>query len=384
MLVFFTGTIESGASKAPPASAFTVTAGHRTVSVGSAAISSGHTNAIVLSSFDPHVLPGQDVTVSYTDPTAAVDDVNAVQDANGLDAASFANFPVTNNSEAADTLGPVLVSAFVEGNGKKLWHDFDETLDQAVASWPPPGAFEVTADGASVTLSAIVSANRIFLSVSPTIAQGQDVIVTYTDPIGDDDPAAIQDALGNDAETFTTAEGDVPEVINNSNVAVDTTGPVLVSATVGIGGTGFSLHFNENLDPGNPPAASAFEVTADGSPVSVGDVSVDPTAPDILQAANVSPTILPGQDVIVTYTDPTGGDDTAAIQDALGNDAETFTTGQGAVPAVANNSTQTAVPAAPGSLTAKPGGGSVRGIDGGVFGVEPPSDAEGTQGSTGI
>ena len=151
-----------------------------------------------------------------------------------------------------------------------------------------------------------------------------------------------------------------------------------------IGGTGFSLHFNENLDPGNPPAASAFEVTADGSPVSVGDVSVDPTAPDILQAANVSPTILPGQDVIVTYTDPTGGDDTAAIQDALGNDAETFTTGQGAVPAVANNSTQTAVPAAPGSLTAKPGGGSVRGIDGGVFGVEPPSDAEGTQGSTGI
>ncbi len=50
------------------------------------------------------------------------------------------------------------------------------------------------------------------------------------------------------------------------------------------------------------------------------------------------------QDVIVTYTDPTGADDAAAIQDASGNDAADFTTGEGGVPAVTNSSTQAIVP----------------------------------------
>ena len=42
---------------------------------------------------------------------------------------------------------------------------------------------------------------------------------------------------------------------------------------------------------------------------------------------------------MVTYTDPTTGDDVRAIQDVAGNDAATFTTGMNSVPAVTNNST---------------------------------------------
>jgi hypothetical protein len=41
----------------------------------------------------------------------------------------------------------------------------------------------------------------------------------------------------------------------------------------------------------------------------------------------ISPAILQGQAVVVTYTDPTAGDDANAIQDTAGNDAATFTTG---------------------------------------------------------
>jgi hypothetical protein len=55
----------------------------------------------------------------------------------------------------------------------------------------------------------------------------------------------------------------------------------------------------------------------------------------------ISPAILQGQAVVVTYTDPTAGDDANAIQDTAGNDAATFTTGMDGVPAVTNNSTVT-------------------------------------------
>ena len=41
----------------------------------------------------------------------------------------------------------------------------------------------------------------------------------------------------------------------------------------------------------------------------------------------------------ITYTDPTNGNDTNAIQDTAGNDVATFTTGMNSVPAVTNNST---------------------------------------------
>ena len=47
---------------------------------------------------------------------------------------------------------------------------------------------------------------------------------------------------------------------------------------------------------------------------------------------------------MVTYTDPTAGDDAVAIEDAAGNETRTFTTGRDGVPAVTNNSTVAPVP----------------------------------------
>ena len=48
--------------------------------------------------------------------------------------------------------------------------------------------------------------------------------------------------------------------------------------------------------------------------------------------------IRQGQTVTVTYTDPTAGNDAAALQDEAGNDAADFTTGEDDVPAVTNTS----------------------------------------------
>ena len=124
-------------------------------------------------------------------------------------------------------------------------------------------------------------------------------------------------------------------------VVPDTTPPTLTSADVEeTNGLTIYLEFSEDLQLSNPPLASAFTLTVDGSAVTGFSVAL----PGSLLPQNAiwlrPPTaIRQGQAVVVTYTDPTAGNDTAAIQDTTGNDAADFTTGMNSVPAVINNST---------------------------------------------
>ena len=127
------------------------------------------------------------------------------------------------------------------------------------------------------------------------------------------------------------------------SAAVDMTPPTLESATVNAVGKIITLEFDEavsQVGTGLPPT-NAFSVTAGGNAValqlaSTGGVGV--TDAIRLFVAN-SATIYTGQTVVVTYTDPSASDDTAAVQDTAGNDAASFTTGTSGVPAVTNNST---------------------------------------------
>ena len=133
-----------------------------------------------------------------------------------------------------------------------------------------------------------------------------------------------------------------------SNVANATTGqttvpPTLTSADVEeTNGLSINLVFSEDLQLSNPPALSAFTVTVDGSAATVSSVGVPGSVlPQNELWLQLSTAIRQHQAVVVTYTDATSGDDTAAIQDTAGNDAATFTTGMDGVPAVTNNSTVT-------------------------------------------
>ena len=140
----------------------------------------------------------------------------------------------------------------------------------------------------------------------------------------------------------------------NIVVSADTTPPTLTSATVNSTGTTISFQYSERITDVNIPQASAFTVTADGIAVPVDQIGVVGGS-FLLQ---VSPVLIrQGQTVVLTYTDPTTGDDTEALQDAAGNDVATFTTGMNSVPAVTNSSTLAAVaPDAPTSLTATASG----------------------------
>ena len=125
--------------------------------------------------------------------------------------------------------------------------------------------------------------------------------------------------------------------------AADTTPPTLTSADVEeTDALIINLVFSEDLQLSNPPALSAFTVTVDGSAATVSSVLVPGSVlPQNELWLQLSTAIRQRQAVVVTYTDATSGDDTAAIQDTAGNDAATFTTGMDGVPAVTNNSTVT-------------------------------------------
>ena len=102
------------------------------------------------------------------------------------------------------------------------------------------------------------------------------------------------------------------------------------------------FQFSETLELSNLPPVSAFTVTAGGNTITnavpVSGVSPRPGSPDVF-LITVSPAIRQGQAIVVTYTDPTAGDDATAFQDVAGNDAASFTTGSDGVPAVTNAST---------------------------------------------
>ena len=151
------------------------------------------------------------------------------------------------------------------------------------------------------------------------------------------------------AETLTSAA--------TAAVAADTTPPTLISATVVPNGSIMRFQFSETLDGSNLPPVSAFTVTAGGNTITNSSTSQVPGSSDGVALSFSPPHIRQGQTVVLTYTDPTGGNDANAIQDTAGNDVETFTTDLNSVPAVINNSTLAPVaPGAPTGLTATASG----------------------------
>ena len=118
----------------------------------------------------------------------------------------------------------------------------------------------------------------------------------------------------------------------------DTTAPEVIEVSVGTGGVTLGIRFDEALDTSaeNVPV-SAFSVTAGGEVVTIDRV-VHAGSSVILNFAADS-AVTQGRTVVLSYTDPTAGDDAVALQDPAGNDVASFTTGMAGVPAVANSST---------------------------------------------
>ena len=278
------------------------------------------------------ILQGQTVVVSYADPTSGNDE-NALQDEAGNDAASF-TASIANTSTVTGVPGK-------PGN-LTATRDATNPGTQIDLAWEAPsdtGLSEIT--GYRIERSADGNAPWMDL-----VADTGTTALTYEDA-GLPSPttrhyrvSAINDqGAGSPSDTAHATTDDVA-------------GPVLVSAEVLSMGDTITLTFDEAFPSPFGPPTSAYTVTADGVPVAIGATSVGGSS--IIAFASLSPVIRQGQTVVVTYTKPASG---RVIEDAHGNEAASFTTGAGGVPAFTNGSTvQPVVPGAPRNLAAAPGG----------------------------
>lgn len=297
-----------------PAGLFTVKVGGVTKTISSVTVD----GLTVELNMAERIAPGAVVLLSYGDPTTSVDDSNVIEDASFNDSSSIPEAQITNGS-TTEAVAPTLVSAAIDATGEFLTLTYSEALDTTTAATT---AFSVTYGGSSRTPTArSVSGSTVVLTLSPRVQRTDTVTVAYTAPTADlgTTNTAVQDSAGNDAASFSATSA------TNSST-YDTVAPTFVSAAMNGLKTKMILTYNETLSA-TVPTAGQFRYQ-----VNVG-VSTTPTAAVTVSGSTVEVTlnaaIADGDTIEFTYTDSSGSNDTAAIQDAAGNDAasiSTFTT----------------------------------------------------------
>ena len=122
-----------------------------------------------------------------------------------------------------------------------------------------------------------------------------------------------------------TGPASQPANATTTTVTVDTTGPVPSRADVPSAGTSVTVQFNEDINQRTTglPDKEAFKVRVNGAINPITSLTTKAGVTDQL-TLNLTNQVYPGQVVTVRYTDPTAGDDAAAVQDSLGNDAASF------------------------------------------------------------
>ena len=259
------------------------------------------------------------------------------------------SFTATNTGDALQirvngTLGGIVLSS-------------DATLSAlALEDASDDSAIDISPTFASGTTSYTASVDNDVdgITIKPTVNESN-ATVEYLDSSDTEIADAISGKTGqqvllavgaNTIKVKVTAEDTTTAnpytVVVTRAVVADTTPPEVVSVTVPISGSEVELVFDEDLDGnvGGNLLASVFSLTVAGQAVTIPDY--DYAIQEAALFLYVQPgTIKQGQTVVVSYTDPTAGDDTVALQDIAGNDVASFTTGMSGVPAVTNDSTVT-------------------------------------------
>ena len=331
----------------PPWSAFTVTVDGIPVQQGSVIRAQ---DQIRLTGFESPIGGGRVVRVSYRDPTPD-DDQEAIQDDAGNDAASFTDVVVKNSSRVLPAPTNLRAAGIDDTRIGLAWN----APDLSGLVWPEhlPGAgihgykIEASADGGTTWTTLVSTDNRATSYVHTGLAHG-----------------AVRHYRVSALNAFVFAG--LPSNVASA-IASDTQPPSLKSAATNQDGSEVNLTFTEAVRTGSGfgPPASAFTVTADGTPTTVGTVTRGSTS---VLLRDLGLVIRQGQTVTASYRDPTPDDDQAALQDDALNDVASFTDRP-----VTNQSTVApTAPGAPRNLQARARGATQ--ID---LAWEPPDDSGG-------
>jgi uncharacterized repeat protein (TIGR02059 family) len=196
LTLYYNDTSSLDAVNLPAVSAFTL--GGTSATVSSVAVNS--TAKTVVLTLSAEVFSTDKLTLSYTDATSG-NDVKAIQDSAGNDAASLVNQAVSN--QTPDNVAPLFGSARVSGNTLTLTYTDANLLD--TVNLPAASAF--TLGGTTATVSSVVVSNSsgiksVMLTLSAAISSSDVITLSYADPTTGNDVNAIQDSAGNDAASL--------------------------------------------------------------------------------------------------------------------------------------------------------------------------------------
>ena len=225
---------------------------------------------------------------SATAPTAAVGSntvyVRQTDVAGNVSAASAALSFTLDTSAAAPTVA--------------LAFDTGSSIPDKITS---NGALTVTDTETGATVQYSANGTSGWSATAPTATVGSNTVYArQTDTAGNVSAAST-------ALTFT----------------LDTAAPVAQSMAASSTATTIALTYDGNIDTANLPAVGAFTVTTGGVDNEVASIS----ASGSVLTLTLTNAFTSGSAVTLAYTDPTTGNDTAAVQDAAGNDAASFTQG---------------------------------------------------------
>ncbi|WP_265257182.1 Ig-like domain-containing protein [Verminephrobacter aporrectodeae] len=260
--------------------------------------------------------PASDTTARYN--VISVNNLSGVTDADGNTATGHYS---TSWPYAVDTKAPALTRITVNDSqltaGKTTTVTF--TFDEQVTGFTKNHLS--VPNGTLSELRSIDGGQTWTGTLTPT-ANATDASNT----IGVSNLSGVKDWSGNAATGSPTS--------NNYEVnSTDTESPVLRGATVN--GNRLVLSYTEatTLDATHKADKGAFTVLVDGTANAVTATAVDATAKTVTLTLTTAVTV--SQNVTVSYTDPTTGNDANATQDAAGNDAASF-----AARSVSNNTAQ--------------------------------------------
>lgn len=305
--IFFTEERRLDALNVPPKTAFRITSPSREFEITSLAVDGPNRKIGLL--LDTRADPNEVVTVAYTKPSSG-NDLNAIQDEAGNDAASFT---LTCTNDTLDKTGPVFEKAHVTDAALTIW--FTDANPLSTTNLPNKSVFEVISNGSAVTINSYTvdaSAKAVVLTLARNIEPGETTYVSYTDPTFNNDITAIQDTAGNDAQSFYRKL-----VVNFST---DKTRPTFEVAACLYNIV--NIKFSEELSA-NIPGASRFAVWVNGVSYTPTSVAID--GPNRMVGLTIAHTTLYGEVVSVTYNDVAGSSPTP-ITDLAGNTAVGFTT----------------------------------------------------------
>ena len=301
-------------SSMPAASAFTVSGGNQARTVTGVRVSGSTVELTV----DPAVEQAETgIRVSYTVPTGM--GVSPIRDVPGNEALGLSSEAVTN--ETPDTIAPTVSTVEITSDpgSDRIYAPEDEI--QATVTFSEPVDVERTPR----LMLKVGERNRPagYLDGTGTT----ELVFGYEVVDGDEDT----DGVSIDADSLSLNGGTIKDGSNNSadldhdGVAadsghkVDGAGPDLADTDPArVDAATLTLTFDEPLDSGSIPQASAFRVTGGSSSRTVTDVALSGSA----VLLTLDPAVDHGETGIrVSYTVPTGAG-VSPLQDVLGNDAD--------------------------------------------------------------